>query len=43
LLELQNLLELGIDEASLRLYQLFTLLGRRVKEARIDLADEDEK
>lgn len=37
-LELDNLLELGVNKTALRLDQLFPLLGRRVEERRVDLA-----
>jgi hypothetical protein len=38
ILELYDFLELGVDKSSLRLDELFTLLGRVVEEARVDLA-----
>jgi aryl carrier-like protein len=38
-LELDNLLQLGVDESSLRLDELFSLFRRRVEEARVDLAE----
>lgn len=37
-LELDDLLELGVDESSLRLDELFSLFCGRVEEARVDLA-----
>jgi len=38
-LELDNLLQLGVDKAALRLDQLLALLGRRVEERRVDLTE----
>ena len=42
-LELDNLLELGVHEPTFRLDELLSLLGVRVEEGGVDLAGEEEK